>query len=388
MEDFLLLDHLLSVKERLIRDNLRRFITKNAIPLMADAYETAIFPLHLVKDFAQLGLFGLNLSVDHGGSGASAIAYGLVCQELERGDSSLRSFVSVQNSLCLYPIAHFGSHAQQQQFIPELIAGKQIGCFGLTETDSGSDPNSLQTTAKKVTGGWILNGAKLWITNATLADVAIVWAKTMDGIRGFLVEKTFKGFSSRLITKKMALRASNTGELIFDDCFVPDDHYLPGSEIGLKAPLQCLTEARFGIAWGAIGAAQACYEAALSYCQTRRQFNRPLSAFQLVQKDLVTMFLEIQKAQWMNFRLGQLKETGKSTYVMVSLAKLNACKEALNIARLARNLLGANGISLEYPVIRHMENLEAVFTYEGTDNIHHLIVGEYLTGIDSFCSAI
>ena len=384
MEDFLLLDHQLSVEERLIRNNLRRFIEEKALPLMADAYETATFPIQLIKDFAELGLFGLTLPKALGGSEASAIAYGLVCQELERGDSSLRSFVSVQNSLCLYPIVHFGSELKQKQFLPGLITGKLIGCFGLTETDSGSDPNSLQTTAKKVSGGWVLNGSKLWITNATIADIAIVWARTVDGIRGFLVEKTFKGFSSRAILQKMSLRASNTGELIFDDCFVPDEYYLPGSEIGLKAPLQCLTEARFGIAWGAIGAAQACYETALSYCQARRQFNRSLSACQLVQKDLVGMFLEIQKAQWMNFRLGQLKDMGKSTYVMVSLAKLNACKEALKIARLARNLLGANGISLEYPVIRHMENLESVFTYEGTDNIHHLIVGEYLTGKSAF----
>jgi len=383
MEDFLLLDHQLSVEERLIRDNVRRFVEHDVIPIMAEAYETATFPIELVKKFSSLGLLGLSLPMEYGGAGANAITYGLVCQELERGDSSLRSFVSVQNSLCLYPIFQFGSEAQKKQFLPALIQGEFIGCFGLTECDAGSDPNSLRTTAKKVAGGWVLNGTKLWITNATVADIAIVWAKTEDGIRGFILEKQFDGFSTRAIQKKMSLRASNTGELIFDQCFVPDDHYLPGSSIGLEAPLQCLTQARYGIAWGAIGAAMACYETALSYCKERQQFNRPIAAFQLVQKDLVQMFLEIQKAQWMNFRLGQLKDQDLSTHVMVSLAKLNACKEALKIARMARNLLGANGISLEYPVIRHMENLESVFTYEGTDNIHHLIVGKYLTGINA-----
>ncbi len=384
MEDFLCLEESFSPEERLIRDEVRRFVDKDVIPLMAEAYETATFPQQFISKLASLGLFGLKCPAQYGGSGASAIAYGLVCQELERGDSGLRSFVSVQNALCMFPLFTFGSDTQKQSFLPKMVEGKLIGCFGLTEPDSGSDPSHLNTHAKKVSGGWLLNGSKCWITNATIADIAIVWAKTAEGIRGFIVEKDFPGFTTREITQKMSLRASITGELHFTDCFVPDTHYLPGSDIGLAAPLQCLTEARYGIAWGAIGAAIACYEIALGYCKTRKQFNQPIASFQLVQKDLVRMFLEIQKALCLNLRLGQLKDKGQCTYTMVSLAKLNACGEALKIARSARNLLGANGISLEYGVIRHMENLESVFTYEGTDNIHHLIVGKYLTGLDAF----
>lgn len=384
MEDFLQLEQELKEEERLIRDSVRHFVDRDIIPFMIDAYETAHFPKQLVPKLAELGLLGLNFPAEYGGAGANAVAYGLVCQELERGDSSIRSFVSVQNSLCMYPILTFGTEKQKQTFLPKMAKGEVIGCFGLTEPESGSDPSSLKTTAKKVNGGWVLNGSKLWITNATIADIAIVWAKTIDGIRGFIVEKGFAGFSSQEITKKMSLRASNTGELIFVDCKVPDSHYLPGSEQGLGAPLKCLTQARYGIAWGAMGAAMACYETALAYCKQRQQFNRPLASFQLVQKDLVSMFLEIIKAQCFNLRLGRLKDRGEATFAMVSLAKLNACKEALKIARLSRNLLGANGISLEYPVIRHMENLESVFTYEGTDNIHHLIVGKYITGLDAF----
>lgn len=384
MEDFLFLEDNFTAEERLIRDEVRRFIDRDIIPIMADAYETATFPQQFIPKLAALGLLGLKLPTQYGGSGASAIAYGLVCQELERGDSGLRSFVSVQNSLCMFPIFTFGSETQKQTFLPKMAEGKCIGCFGLTEPDSGSDPSNLSTHAKKVVGGWLLNGAKCWITNATIADIAIVWAKTDDGIRGFIVERDFPGFTKKEITKKMSLRASITGELSFVDCFVPESHYLPGSEIGLAAPLQCLTEARFGIAWGAMGAAMACYEIALGYCKDRKQFNQSIASFQLVQKDLVTMFLEIQKTLCLNLRLGQLKDKKQCTYVMVSLAKLNACREALKIARMARNLLGANGISLEYSVIRHMSNLESVFTYEGTDNIHHLIVGKYITGLDAF----
>ena len=384
MEDFLFLDEVLTEEERLIRDTVRQFVEAEVIPLMADAYENAKFPEGLIPKIAKLGLLGLTLPAEYGGAGASAISYGLVCQELERGDSSLRSFVSVQNSLCMFPIFKFGTNAQKQKYLPLMVQGKCIGCFGLTEPDAGSDPNSMKTSAKKVDGGWLLNGSKQWITNATIADIAIVWAKTDKGIRGFIVEKDFPGFKRQEIHKKMSLRASNTGELSFTDCLVPDSHYLSGSDIGLKAPLNCLTEARYGIAWGAMGAAMACYEAALQYCKTRKQFNKPLASFQLIQKDLVSMFLEIEKSIWFNLRLGQLKERKEASFAMVSLAKLNACKEALKIARMARNLLGANGISLEYHVIRHMENLESVFTYEGTDNIHHLIVGQYLTGIDAF----
>lgn len=383
MEDFLRLESELQPEERLIRDTVRQFVETDVIPLMADAYETAHFPPQLISKLAELGLLGLSLPSQYGGAEANAVSYGLVCQELERGDSSLRSFVSVQNSLCMYPLYSFGTDVQKQIFLPKMIKGEFIGCFGLTEPDSGSDPSSLKTTAKKVEGGWVLNGSKMWITNATIAHLAIVWAKTLDGIRGFIVEKEFAGFSQHEIKKKMSLRASNTGELVFSNCFVPDTHYLPGTERGLSAALKCLTEARYGIAWGAMGAAMSCYETALNYCKERQQFNRPIASFQLVQKDLVQMLLEIVKAQCLNLQLGRLKDKGEASFEMVSLAKLNGCREALKIARMARNLLGASGISLEYPVIRHMENLESVFTYEGTDNIHHLIVGKHITGLDA-----
>ena len=385
MEDFLFLQDDFTPEERLIRDEVRRFVDRDVIPIMADAYETAQFPQQFILQCAALGLLSLKLPIEYGGSGRSAIAYGLVCQELERGDSALRSFISVQNALCMFPIFTFGSEAQKQKFLPKMAAGKLIGCFGLTEPDAGSDPSSLRTQAKKVSGGWLLNGVKRWVTNGTIADCAIIWAHTVEGIRGFIVEKDFPGCTRQEIKKKMSLRASISAELFFKDCFVPESHYLPGTEIGLVAALHCLTEARYGIAWGAIGSAMACYEIALSYCKKRMQFNRPLASFQLVQKDLVTMFLEIQKALCLNLQLGRLKERGQCTYPMVSLAKLNACREALKIARMARNLLGANGITSEYAVIRHMINLESVFTYEGTDNIHHLIVGKYITGLDAFC---
>jgi len=384
MEDLLLLEEGLSLEEKLARDETRRFVDIDVIPIMGEAFEQAKFPTHLIQKLADLGFFGLNLPAEYGGSGINFVTYGLICQELERGDSALRSFVSVQNSLCMTPIYTYGTETQKQQFLPKMAKGLLIGCFGLTEPDSGSDPGNMKTNARKVSGGWVLNGSKLWITNATLASLAIVWAKTEDGVRGFIVEKNFPGFKSNEIKKKMSLRASLTGELVFTDCFVPETHLLPGTEIGLKAALKCLTSARYGIAWGAMGAAMACYETALSYCKARTQFNRPLAGFQLIQKSLVDMALEIVKAQCLNLQLGRLKDQGKADYAMISLAKLNACREALNIAREARNLLGANGISLDYPVIRHLLNLESVFTYEGTDNIQHLIIGKHLTGLDAF----
>lgn len=384
MEDFLLLDELLSNEEKMIRDMTRQFVDAEVIPLMEDAYEKAYFPKELIQRCAELGLLGITLPENYGGSGANYVSYGLICQELERGDSGLRSFASVQSSLCMYPIFAYGSEEQKKNFLPDMCAGKVIGCFGLTEPDSGSDPGSMRTYAKKVSGGWKLNGAKMWITNAPFADIAIVWAKTDDGIRGFIVEKEFKGFIRNEIKHKMSLRASSTGELVFEECFVPDENLLPGSEKGLAAPLGCLTQARYGIAWGAMGAAQMCYEIALNYSKERKQFDKPIGAFQLVQKDLVDMFNEIVKAQFLNLRLGRLKDEGKATFAMVSLAKMNGCREALKIARMARNLLGGNGISLEYHVIRHMTNLESVFTYEGTDNIHHLILGRHITGLNAF----
>ncbi len=383
MEDFLKLDNLLTEEEKLIRHTVRLMVDTKVIPLMSDAYEKGIFPLELIKECANMGLFGMTLSAQWGGSDASQVAYGLVCQELERGDTGLRSFVSVQSSLCMYPIYQYGSQAQKEKYLLKMATGALIGCFGLTEPNAGSDPSSMTTRAKKVPGGYRINGSKLWITNATIAEVAIVWAKIEDdSIRGFIIEKP--AFKANEIKHKLSLRASITGELVFEDCFVPQENLLPGSDIGLLAPLACLTKARYGIAWGVIGAAMACYEKALEYTKQRVQFKKPLASFQLVQKDLVDMFTEIVKAQCLNLQLGRLHDHNQHTYVMVSLAKMNACKEALKIARMARNLLGANGISLEYDVIRHMANLESVFTYEGTDNMHHLIVGRYLTDLDAF----
>lgn len=383
MDDLLRINDELSPEEKLIQSTVRTFVDDTIIDNIAKAYEEATFSKEWISELAKLGLLGMTLPSIYGGAEVNAVGYGLACQELERGDSALRSFVSVQNSLCMYPIFKYGTEKQKQHFLPEMAKGHLIGCFGLTEPDAGSDPNSLKTSADKVKGGWRLNGTKLWITNATIADLAIVWAKTEEGIRGFIVEKEFSGFGRHPILHKMSLRASITGELSFQDCFVPDENYLPGTEKGLVATLDCLTQARYGIAWGAMGAAQACYDIALNYTRERSQFNRPLASFQLVQKDLVDMLTEICKAQIFNLHLGRLKDAGKLNFALVSLAKMNACRESLKIARMARNLLGANGIALDYHVIRHMNNLESVFTYEGTDNIHHLIVGKAITGLDS-----
>lgn len=384
MDDLLCLDEQLHDDEKMIRDSVARYVASDVIPLMGQAYEAGEFPRQLIKQTADLGLLGLTLPPVYGGSDASYVAYGLVCQELERGDSGLRSFVSVQSSLCMYPIFRYGSDAQKDRFLPKMAAGELIGCFGLTEPDSGSDPASMRTTAKKVSGGWRLNGNKMWITNAPIADLAIVWAKTDEGIRGFIVERDFEGFNTPEIKHKMSLRASLTGELAFHDVFVPDENFLPGSTRGLGAPLSCLSQARYGIAWGAMGAAQACFDAAKEYLITRRQFNKPLASFQLIQKDLADMYTEIIKAQCLNLQAGRLKDQKRETPVMISLIKGNACREALKIARSCRNLLGANGISLEYPVVRHMMNLESVFTYEGTDNVHTLVLGRHVTGINAF----
>jgi glutaryl-CoA dehydrogenase len=384
VDDLLFLDDYLQEDERLIRDTVARFVSQDVIPLMAEAFDEAEFPKQLIQKSADLGLLGLTLTSDYGGAEASYVSYGLVCQELERGDSGLRSFVSVQSSLCMYPIFRYGSEEQKKHFLPKMAAGKIIGCFGLTEPDSGSDPASMRTFARKVSGGWRLNGAKMWITNASIADIVIVWAQTEEGIRGFIVEKEFAGFSTREIKQKMSLRASVTGELVFEDVFVPDENFLPGSDKGLGAPLSCLNQARYGIAWGAMGAAMACFDTTREYLLERKQFNKPLASFQLIQKDLADMYTEIIKAQCLNLQVGRLKEQQRETPVMISLAKGNACREALKIARTCRNLLGANGISLEYPVIRHMLNLESVFTYEGTDNVHTLVVGRHITGINAF----
>jgi glutaryl-CoA dehydrogenase len=384
MQDLIQLDTLLTEEEKAIRQTVREFVDNEVIPYMADAFEKANFPSQLMSRLAQLGLLGMTLPDAVGGANAGYVAYGLVCQELERGDSGLRSFMSVQSSLCMYPIFAFGLPAQQQQFLPKMAKGELIGCFGLTEPDGGSDPASMKTTATKVDGGWVLNGSKQWITNAPIADLAIVWARTDEGIRGFIVEKAFKGFERQEIHHKMSLRASITGSLFFNDCFVPDDHLLPGSVKGLGAALACLTQARYGIAWGAMGAAMACLDITNEYVINRHVFNKSLASFQLIQKDLADMYTEICKAQLLNLQLGRLKEQGQHDPVYTSMAKMNACHEALHIARNCRNLLGGNGITLDYHVIRHMLNLESVYTYEGTDNIHHLIIGKYLTGEAAF----
>jgi glutaryl-CoA dehydrogenase len=384
VDDLLYLDEQLHDDERMIRDSVARFVSQDVVPLMAEAFEEAVFPKALIKKSADLGLLGLTLPAQYGGSEASYVAYGLVCQELERGDSGLRSFVSVQSSLCMYPIFRYGSEEQKMRFLPAMAAGEVIGCFGLTEPDSGSDPASMKTYAKKVSGGWRLHGAKMWITNATTADIAIVWANTENGIRGFIVEKAFAGFTAQEVKLKMSLRASVTGELSFDDVFVPDANLLPGSERGLGAALSCLSQARYGIAWGAMGAAMACFDITRETLIERKAFDKPLASFQLIQKDLAEIYTEIIKAQLLNLQIGRLKEQQRETPVMISLAKGNACREALAIARSCRNLLGANGISLEYHVIRHMLNLESVFTYEGTDNVHTLVLGRHITGINAF----
>ncbi|CAM3036545.1 glutaryl-CoA dehydrogenase [Legionella steigerwaltii] len=384
MDDLLFLDEQLNGDERMIRDSVARFVSNDVMPLMAESFEHAQFPRELIKKSAEMGLLGLTLPAEYGGAEASYVAYGLVCQELERGDSGLRSFVSVQSSLCMYPIFRYGSEEQRVRFLPGMATGEIIGCFGLTEPDFGSDPAGMRTTAKKVKGGWSLNGAKMWITNSPIADIAVVWAKTDEGVRGFIVDTKSEGLSRPEIKLKMSLRASNTGELVFDDVFVPDENYLPGSEKGLGAPLSCLSQARYGIAWGAMGAAMACFDITRDYLLERKQFNKPLASFQLIQKDLADMYTEIIKAQCLNLQIGRIKDNHRENPVMISLAKGNACREALNIARKCRNLLGANGISLEYHVIRHMLNLESVFTYEGTDNVHTLVLGKHITGINAF----
>lgn len=384
MDDLLCLDAQLSNDERLIRDTVTRFIDEKMLPEMAACFENARFPHHFIKEAAALGLLGLTLPEAYGGSGASYVAYGLVCQALERGDSALRSFVSVQSSLCMYPIFRYGSEAQRLHYLPKMAKGECIGCFGLTEPDSGSDPARMRTFAKKVAGGYRLNGSKMWITNAPIADIAIVWAKTEEGIRGFIVETNREGLLRPEIHHKMSLRASITGELVFEDVFVPDDHLLPDAKAGLGAALSCLSQARYGIAWGAIGAAMACFDLTRDYLLSRTQFNRPLASFQLIQQDLAKMYTEIIKAQCLNLQIGRLKDQGRETAPMISLAKGNACREALDITRRCRNLLAANGISLEYHVIRHMLNLESVFTYEGTDHVHTLILGRHITGISAF----
>lgn len=384
MEDFLFLDELLQPEEKQIRSKVSEFISKIALPLIPNAYEQGQFPVELVPHIAQLGLLKMNLPVAYGGRDLGPVSYGLACQELEKGDSALRSFVSVQSALAMYPIFEFGTEEQKQQFLPAMSRGEVIGCFGFTEPQGGSDPANMCTTAEKIRGGWRLNGTKRWVTNGTIANIGIIWAKTELGIRGFIVDINSEGLQVNPLIHKLSLRASASSEIIFKDCFIADDRLLPGTSRGLKTALSCLNEARYGIAWGAIGAAMACYDIALEYTKNRELFGKSAAGFQLVQKDLTEMFTEIIKAQCLNLQVGRLKDQRRATPAMISMAKMNACEHGLQIARMARNLLGANGIILEYNVMRHMVNLESVFTYEGTDNIHHLIVGQHITGLNAF----
>jgi glutaryl-CoA dehydrogenase len=381
--DFYQADDLLSEEEKMVRATVRAFVNDRILPIIDDHFENATFPKHLAAEMGDLGLLGANLPEEYGCAGMRDVAYGLVMQELERGDSGLRSFASVQGALVMYPIYTFGSEAQKRRWLPELARGTAIGCFGLTEPDHGSDPASMITRAVKDGKRWVLNGSKSWITNGTIADVAVVWAKVDGRVRGFLVEKGTKGFEAPEIKHKMSLRASVTSQLIFEDCSIPEENLLPGAE-GLKAALMCLNQARYGIAWGALGAAMACYHTALEYAKARMQFGRPIAGFQLVQQKLAMMLTEITKGQLLALQLGRLKEAGKLHFAQTSLAKRNNVAIALDCARLAREILGANGISLEYAVMRHMCNLETLKTYEGTHDIHTLILGHAITGLEAF----
>ena len=380
--DFYRIDDLLTEEERLVRSTVTRFVDDRFLPIVADHYERASFPMEIVPELARLGVFGMHLQ-GYGAAGLSNVMYGLACQELERGDSGLRSFVSVQGSLCMFPIHRYGSEEQKQRWLPFMARGEVIGCFGLTEPEFGSNPAGMATRARRDGGDWVINGTKRWITNGNVAHLAIVWARTEEGIRGFLVETGTKGFLAREIHHKLSMRASVTSELILDDVRVPARNELPGAQ-GLKAPLSCLNEARYGIVWGVLGAAIACYRSALDYAKARVQFDRPIAGYQLTQEKLVNMLTEITKGQLLALQLGRLKDQGKATATQISMAKLNNVREALQIAREARTILGANGISLEYPVMRHMNNLETVLTYEGTSEIHMLAIGEEITGLSAF----
>jgi glutaryl-CoA dehydrogenase len=372
----------LTEEERLVQDSVARLVDQEVMPVIQKCFEEHRFPKELIPQLAALGLLGSSIE-GYDCAGLNAICYGLICQELERGDSGIRSFVSVQSSLCMYPIWAFGSEAQKQQYLPRMARGEVIGCFGLTEPHGGSDPGDMKTHAKKRAGDWVLNGAKMWITNGAIADLAVVWAMTPEGIRGFLVEKGAPGFSAPEIHHKFSLRASVTAALYFDNVVVPDSHVLPGV-IGLKGPLSCLTQARYGICWGVIGAAQACLRQLLDYTASRTLFERPLAANQTIQVRLAEMSRGITTAQLLALQLGRLKDAGSLQPAHVSLAKWNNCRMALDVARDCRDMLGGAGISAEYAPIRHMLNLESVITYEGTETIHQLSIGRELTGINAF----
>ncbi len=376
-------DDLLTEEERMVRDTVRSWVERRVLPEIEEWAWRGEFPRHLVPEMAELGLLGAGFS-EYGLPGLGAVAYGLIARELERGDSALRSFVSVQSALVMYPILQWGSREQKDRWIPRLAAGEAIGCYGLTEPDFGSNPGAMRTRARRDGDGWVLNGEKAWITNGSIADVAVVWARTEEGIRGFLVEHGTPGFSTVEHRGKYSLRASVTSQLVFEDCRLPADAILPGTT-GLRNPLMCLTQARYGIAWGALGSAMATFEAALDYARTRIQFgDRPIAAHQMVQEKLVFMYGEIVKGHLLALQLGRMKDAGTMTHQAVSLAKRNNVWVARECARLAREIHGANGIVNEYPVMRHLMNIESVYTYEGTHDIHTLVVGEHLTGIPAF----
>jgi glutaryl-CoA dehydrogenase len=380
--DFYNIRELLSEEERLVQDSTARFVDQKVLPIIGKAFEDARFPKELIPEIATLGLLGSSI---HGYdcAGLNSVAYGLICQELERGDSGLRSFVSVQSSLVMYPIFSYGSEEQKQRWLPAMAKGQAIGCFGLTEPHGGSDPSNMKTNAKRKGGDWVLNGAKMWITNGSIADVAVVWAQTDDGVRGFLVEKGMQGFDAPEVHHKMSLRASVTSALYFDNVHVPVASVLPQVK-GLKGPLSCLTQARYGITWGAIGAAQACLKEVLEYTRTRELFGRPLNHNQLAQVRMAEMVRKITSAQLLSLQLGRLKDAGKLHPSQVSLAKWNNVRMALDIARDARDLLGGAGITTEFCPIRHALNLESVITYEGTETVHQLVIGKEITGVNAF----
>src|SRR5499425_519219 len=380
--DLLQIDDQLTDEERLIRDTVRAFTGDRALPHVEDWFEEGLLPRDIMPELGKLGVLGMHLT-GYGCAGAGAVAYGVACRELEACDSGLRSAASVQGSLSMYPIWRYGSEEQKSEWLPRMATGEAVGCFGLTEPDHGSDPASMKTQAIPNGTGWVLSGTKMWITNGAIADVAVVWARTPDGIQGFLVPRGARGFTSRSIHKKMSLRASVTAELHFDEVKLPTDAVLPGVT-GLKGPLSCLTEARFGIAWGVLGSARSCLETAVEYARTREQFGKPIGGFQLTQGKLAWMLADLTKAQLLALHLGRLKEAGPLTPEQVSLAKMANVRAAIEIARQARTILGANGITLEYPVIRHANNLESVLTYEGTEEIHALALGHALTGIPAY----
>lgn len=382
--DFLDLNGQLDDEERLIQSTVRQFVADRVLPDVGDWFEAGTFPIEIAKELGAIGLLGMHLE-GYGCAGTSAVSYGLACMELEAGDSGLRSLVSVQGSLAMFPIWKYGSEEQKQEWLPAMAAGEVIGCFGLTEPDVGSDAGNMKTHAKRDGSDWVLNGAKMWITNGNVAGVAVVWAQTEDGVRGFVVPTDTPGFSANLIHKKMSLRASVTSELVLDDVRLPESAVLPGV-VGMRGPLSCLSEARYGIAWGAAGAARACYESALNYSLEREQFGTPIAAFQLTQDKLVEMLIGVNHATLVALRLGRLKDSTGVHPAQISFGKKANVRTALQIAREARSVLGANGVTLEYPVIRHMNNLESVYTYEGTNEMHTLILGQAITGIPAFHS--